>query len=327
MKLTVLISSAGRRVELINCFRDDARALGVDLRVLAADCEPVLSAACQLADESFAVPRCDRDEFVPRLFELCLREGVDLLVPTIDPELAPLARARGTFAAIGTRVVVSSAETVALARDKLQTAAFLARAGLPAPASVPLAELLARGDALKFPVILKRIDGSSSIGLHEADDLDAVRRLELEPARYLAQEKWVGREYTVNVFFDRAGRLRAAVPHWRCATRAGEVSKGRTERVPLLLELAERLGAVLPGAEGPLCFQSIVTAGGDAMIFELNARFGGGFPLAHRAGARFSRWLLEEAAGRPCSADDEWQEGLTMLRYDAAVFLSGEESA
>jgi len=324
LKLTILLSSAGRRVELINCFREDARALGIELRVVAADSNPLLSAACQLADTSIAVPRCDRDDFIPRVREICAAEQVDLLVPTIDPELVPLARERAAFEAAGTRVVVSSLETVAIARDKLRTAAFLAEAGIPAPRSVALAELLAGRSALAFPIILKRIDGSSSIGVHEAHDIGAVRQLDLDAARYLAQEKWTGREYTINVFFDRAGRLRAAVPHWRCETRAGEVSKGRTERVPVLLELAARLGSVLPGAEGPLCFQSMITRSGDAMIFEINARFCGGFPLAHRAGARFSRWLLEEAANLPSSAADIWQDGLTMLRYDAAVFSAAD---
>jgi hypothetical protein len=31
--------------------------------------------------------------------------------------------------------------------------------------------------------------------------------------------------------------------------------------------------------------------------------------------------LLEEAAGLPLSADDNWQSGVQMLRYDAAIFL------
>jgi len=324
MNLTVLISSAGRRVELINCFRADARALVAGLRVLAADTCPELSAACASADAYWAVPRCDSPEFVPRLLALCAQEKVDLLVPTIDPELLPLARARQEFAAIGTRVVVSGVEMVELARDKLRTVAALARQGIPVPRTAPLGALLDESTRLVYPVILKKIDGSSSIGLHEAANLAAVRQLGLDARTYLAQERWAGREYTVNLFFDRAGRMQCAVPHWRIATRAGEVSKGRTERLPLLMDLAEQLGGALPGAAGPLCFQAIVSPEGQAVVFEINARFGGGYPLAHRAGAPFSRWLLEEAAGLASSATRDWQEGLTMLRYDAAVFRSAQ---
>ena len=319
--LTVLFSSAGRRVELLNCFREDARELGLALRVLAIDCDPAMSSGCHAADHSFAVPRCMDATFITRLLEICAAEHVDLIVPTIDTELLPLAEARHKFEAIGTLVAVSDFETVAMARDKLRTAVFLERHEISSPRSVLANALLEDPGALRFPVILKRIDGSSSIGLREAASIDEVRDPQLDLTRYIAQEKWLGREYTVNIFFDDSGHCRAAVPHQRCETRAGEVSKGITVRHPLLADFAARLARALPGARGALCFQSIIAADGRGVVFEINARFGGGYPLAHRSGARFSRWLLEQVSGLPCSARDDWQEGLTMLRYDAAVFV------
>ena len=36
--------------------------------------------------------------------------------------------------------------------------------------------------------------------------------------------------------------------------------------------------------------------------------------------ASFARWLLEEVSGLPSSAQNVWREGVTMLRYDAAIF-------
>jgi carbamoyl-phosphate synthase large subunit len=44
--------------------------------------------------------------------------------------------------------------------------------------------------------------------------------------------------------------------------------------------------------------------------------------LADRAGAHFAQWLLEEAVGLPSSANNEWKDGVTMLRYDSAVFIN-----
>ena len=55
-------------------------------------------------------------------------------------------------------------------------------------------------------------------------------------------------------------------------------------------------------------------------VFEINARFGGGYPLAHFAGAEYTRWLLEEVVGLPSTAHDGWRSGALMLRYDAATF-------
>lgn len=316
---TVLISSAGRRVELIRCVRDAAARLGLDLRVIAVDLDPAMSAACQVADVGLRVPRCDSAEFIEALLGISVQHEVELIVPTIDPELEPLSMHAPRFREIGTEVAVSTPEMVRLARDKLRTAQFLARRGVPAPRSGSLDEVVADPDAWPWPLMVKPRSGSSSIGIRI---LSAPHELaEFGEARdYLAQELLRGEEYTVNLFFDSAGRLRCAIPHLRCEVRAGEVAKGITRRHPELEAIAWALGAQLPGARGALCFQAIVDAAGRPVVFELNARFGGGYPLAHRAGARFAQWLLEEATGRPSSAHNDWQEDVLMLRYDHAIF-------
>ncbi len=316
---TVLVSSAGRRNHLIRCFRQDAALLGSPWRVLATDMNPELSAACQDADAAFTLPRCTAPEFVPALLGLCRSEKVDLVIPTIDTELALLSRHRADFAALGSKVVVSAPEVVAMATDKLATAHLLLDAGIPTPRTLSLADYLLEPSRLCWPVIAKPIGGSASLGVvrpGKPADLTG-----LEPQAYIVQELWQGREYTVNMFFDATGQLRCAVPHERIEVRAGEVSKGVTRRLPALSAAARRLESVLPGAYGPLCFQAIVRDDGSFAIFELNARFGGGYPLAHQAGARFSQWLIEEVSGRASTASDDWQAGVTMLRYDAAVFL------
>ncbi len=325
--ITVLFTSSGRRAELLNCFREDAADLGIPLRVLAADLNPEFSAACHHADLGLAVPPCGDQSYVQRLREICRTQKVDLLVPTIDPELRALAEARDEFEAEGTKVQVSSPDVVAMARNKKATAVFLAAAGIPGPRTGGVEEILRAPESWRWPMILKPIGGSSSIGAHVAADLDEFKRHCGSRDDFLAQEFWKGREFTVNLFFDRSGTMRCAIPHWRKETRSGEVSKGITVREPKMMELAGRLGAALTGARGALCFQAILTDAGEAAIFEINARFGGGYPLAHRAGGRFSKWLLEEAAGRECSAGNEWRDRLMMLRYDAAVFVAAPEEA
>jgi carbamoyl-phosphate synthase large subunit len=80
--ITVLFSSAGRRTELLNCFRQDALLLGESLRVLAVDAQPEFSSACYSVDVCFTAPHCLEEGFVPRLLEICQHEKVDLLVPT-----------------------------------------------------------------------------------------------------------------------------------------------------------------------------------------------------------------------------------------------------
>jgi carbamoyl-phosphate synthase large subunit len=317
-KMTTLISSAGRRVELIRCFQEGAQELGIELNVIATDASPSLSAACHLANRAIRVPRCDSPEFIPMLLEICETEEVALIVPTIDTELEFFSAAKKDFSKIGTLATVSDLETIRVCRDKGLTASHLLEHKLPVPRTLPLLEF--SGRELSYPVVLKPRGGSSSKGIIKLNTPNESGPALSALHNYIAQECCCGPEYTVNLFFDEAHQLRVAVPHLRMETRSGEVSKGRTERHHGLIQLAERLGTTLPGAFGPLCFQAIVTETGP-VIFEINARFGGGYPLAHRAGAKFSKWLLEWAAGRPTSINSDWQDNLTMLRYDQSVFF------
>lgn len=338
--IRVLFSCAGRRVGLIECFRRAGEALGRAVEVIATDVDPDLSTACHVADRAFAVPPCGDPAFVEMTLALCRDLGVELLVPTIDPELMPLARAAQRFRQVGTRVLVGHPEAIAVARDKGRTARVLADAGVPVPRTGDVADAIANPDEWDWPLIAKPAAGSASRGLVTAHFPDALPTGTREP--YIVQTHLSGPEYTVNVFLQ-AGRPGGvgivAVPHLRMSVRAGEVEKGRTERREDLIALARAVCAALPGlaagahgaagagratpGSGVFCFQVIDDPAHGPRVFEINARFGGGYPLADRAGASFARWLLEETVDRRCRPRDDWREGVTMLRYDAALFEEG----
>jgi len=318
--MNILILSAGRRVELLRCFRSDAARIGISLRIIAADMKPGWSAACHEADLALAAPPCLDPAYIEFVLDACFRHEVELVVPTIDTELQVLSDHAELFEKSGVKASISSPEVVRLARDKLRTARWLATNGLPGPRTELPSEVLKSPSDWRWPVIVKPRAGSSSIGVQNVlEPADLVHLAGSE--NDVVQERLVGDEYTLNLFFDRSGRLRGAVPHVRNEVRAGEVSKGQTQRHVDLEDIAERLGGLLPGPRGALCFQAIVDDQGQPSVFELNARFGGGYPLTHCAGAHFTRWLLEEAAGLPCSYTNNWREGVVMLRYDSAIFV------
>lgn len=317
--IRLLIASAGRRVGLMNCFRQAADRLGIELTVIGCDLQPELSAACRLADSAVGVPPATDPGYVDALLSICRAQGVDLLVPTIDTELPALARARDMFADAGVTVPISDPALVDIARDKLSTSRHFADFGIPAPITRPLEEVLAQGWEGAWPVIVKPRGGSASRSISRACSPDELPLGWNEPM--VVQTLLTGREYTINLYFDAAGIMRCAVPHERLQVRAGEVEKGITRRIESLRPIIERLPRALKGARGALCVQAIVDDLGQAALFEINARFGGGYPLAHHAGAEFALWLLESRLGRPSTAHDGWRADVTILRYDAAVFL------
>ncbi|HEX8419252.1 MAG TPA: ATP-grasp domain-containing protein [Sphingomonas sp.] len=318
--MKMLISSAGRRVSLLRCFRTEAHSLGVDLEVYATDLKPEWSAACVEADQALAVPPAGSEAFIPFLLKICERERIGLIIPTIDTELLAFSRAREAFMAIGTAVAISDLAIVEMARDKFATAQFLETAGLPSPRTAAADELLRERYRWDWPAIAKPRNGSSSRGIHMVRDRAELARVTADEP-YIVQEMLRGREFTVNLYFTEDGTLRAVVPHERLRVRAGEVEKGATSRDTTMCSLGWQLGGELRGASGVLCFQCFLSESGSASIFEINARFGGGYPLVHFAGAPFARWLLEQALGLVSSAGDDWRSDALMLRYDDAVFL------
>jgi carbamoyl-phosphate synthase large subunit len=321
---TVLVSSAGRRVELLRGFRSALHDLRLDGRVLATD-SSWYSSARHVADASFDVPPCTDAAFVGHLVALCADQGVDLVVPTIDPELPVLAAAHRDFAAVGTTVAVSSPEVVAIAADKVATHDWLVTNDFPTVRqTVDVGDDPARWP---YPLVVKPRWGSAARGVavvHDAMELEVAARV----GEVVVQSVAAGREHTIDVLVDRAGQCVCAVPRRRIEVRAGEVSKAVTARSPALERLAAEVCAALPGPFGALTMQVFVDeATGDQAIIELNGRFGGGFPLSRQAGADFPRWMLEDLVGLPSTARaDNWRDGLVMLRYDAAVFLPDRDT-
>jgi len=321
----ILISSVGRRTQLIGCVRESLRALNLTGAVLGVDSSRTAPGA-YLVDKFFAVPRCDDPEFLPRVLTICKENRVTLLIPTIDTELKLYAAHRNDFAAIGTTVAVSSPETVEICADKVKTHRWLVEHGLPTGRQTTPESLLHNGQGLTFPLMVKPRRGSASIGCARVATPEMLRALSQERSDLLVEEMALGNEHTINVLVDQRGRCLCAVPHIRLEVRAGEVSKGTTVKHKGLMELATKIAELLPGAYGALNIQCFLGPTGSLQVTEINARFGGGYPLAHRAGADFLKWMLEELLQRPSSASErDWEDGLTMLRYDDAVFLSTRE--
>jgi carbamoyl-phosphate synthase large subunit len=315
----ILVSSAGRRVELISLLREDATRLGLHPRIIATDTNPMLAPACLAADVSYDVPLAKDKSFIASLHDICRKEGVRLIVPTHDLELQPLARDRAALVDRHVLLNISNLASLVITQDKAKSARVLSEAGIAVPKTASIKDVIAEPSGWKWPVFVKPISGSSSIGVSQVKSVSELEILEKQRADLIVQEFIRGPEFTVNVFVDDAGRCRSIVPHFRREIRGGEVSKAITVKSEVLADVARKIVRAIPGLFGAICFQAIVGDDGPAVL-EINARFGGGFPVTHRAGARFTQWLIELASGLPSSISDEWSDGVWMLRYDNAIY-------
>jgi carbamoyl-phosphate synthase large subunit len=317
--MTVLFTSVGRRVELLRAFRQAYDALGLAGRIVAIDIDP-LAPALQNAERQYIVPRLTEPDYFPMVTEICRREAVSLVFPLIDPDVPALAAHRLELEATGARLAVVSAEAAALCGDKWLTYQFFQGLGLPVPRSW-LPGQLDRATAA-YPLFIKPRGGSAAqntFKVRNARELEFFCSYVTEP---ILQEYLSGPEITSDVICDVDGSLLAVVSRQRLEVRWGEVAKGVTVYDPQITAACAKVAQSLP-AVGPITVQCILKDGMPHFT-EINARLGGGAPLAVAAGVDFPRWLLARAAGLPVDIPPlgAYQTGLYLTRFDESHFLS-----
>jgi carbamoyl-phosphate synthase large subunit len=248
---------------------------------------------------------------------------IGLIIPAIDTELPIYSASSEKFLEIGVTICVSAPPAVEICCNKVATHEWLVRNGFPTVRQTCLHSALLDASGWRLPLIVKPYNGSASIGVRRIQTRTEFEALAETNDSCIVQEIAAGREFTINVYVNRSGECICTIPHWRMEVRAGEVSKGITVKDRRLMDLARTVAEALPGAYGPLNIQCFMDESGTIRIIEMNARFGGGYPLAHRAGGRFTDWLLDEQEGKRVSHFDDWTDDLAMLRYDEAVFVPG----
>ncbi len=312
----LLLSSVGRRVELVRSFQRAARSLDVPLRIVGTDID-WLAPGLHVVDQGYLVPAVEHEAFVPQLLEICRRESVDLMLPLIDPEIPILARTRSPFEALGVQLGVVEPPAAEIASDKWKTVQFFQRLELAVPTTwLPDAMTI----PIEFPCFIKPRNGSAAQDAHRIASREELEFYLPRVPNPIVQEFLPGPEITTDVICDLAGNFLACASRQRIAVRGGEVVKSVTVKHPDIRSACERIARHLP-ARGPFTLQCLMKQGVPAFI-EINARLGGGLPLAIAAGLDVPAILIALASGKPCQhLLREPEQGLFMTRCDESIFV------
>jgi len=313
----ILITSAGKRVVLVEIFRKTLKDLRLSARVYTTDMRPDLAPACIKSDGSFKVPRCDSEGYVGRLLEICREFEVGILIPTIDPELMPLSTNRRRFEELGVSLVLPDADFVRICRDKRLTMSFFEKKGIIVPYPIDKHHP-------SFPLFVKPYDKSRSVDAQVIWSEDELSKKLLDDPKMLFME-YVGndyKEFTVDMYFGRDGQVKGIVPRERMEVRAGEINKGITRKNYIVDFIKDRMG-YLEGVRGCICVQLFYReADHDVKGIEINPRFGGGFPLSYYARANFAEYIVREyLMGEKIAYSEDWLDNTLMLRYDDEVIV------
>lgn len=315
--MNVFFLNVGRRCELVEAFARALPAVAPGL-VWGSDPNPLAPALAVVDRRIDLSASIDSDDFLDALVDFLLRESIDLVIPTIDPDLVRLDRWREALAerAPRAKLLLSPSRVIRIARDKRLSRDAFAALGAEVPEAVDPS-----APDLVFPLFIKPASGSASIGAMRINDADELRVRLAETVDPMVERLVGGDETTVDVLLDMTGRPLCAVPRRRLQVRGGEVTRGIVERSPELEARAMSIAAGL-GCIGPVTVQFRNPAPGRWVAMELNARMGGGLPLAIGAGADWPRWILQMASGRePSMAGTTVHDGMVMTRTDRSIFL------
>lgn len=332
----VVVSSAGRRLYLIDWLRGAFARLGIEGRVVIAENDPTSSSAAY-GDGARSMPRYTDPAYPTALMELVeeLRPGLflslndyELMMLSGRTDLAEAMRLRGVL------VPGVAPQWQEACADKLQMASLLQGVGVNTPRTVcgdddPGLEAL-RAAGGEFVVKHRFGSGSSGLAIVSADGIletvDQSARTApivagVAPSRrdVVVQPRLPGQEYGVDVVGDlgAAGSLVGTLVRRKLRMRAGETDKAVTVAADPFRRTASLL-ARASGLTGLIDVDMFLEDGGEPSVVDINPRFGGGYPFVHLAGADVPLYYVAAAFGREVDASwGDYEAGVVSAKFES----------
>lgn len=322
-KPSILITSIGKRVQLIKHLSKNFKIIGVD----AGDLNP-----CRyFVDKFYKIPKATESNYLDVLFDICKKENIKGLIPLYEGEFQILNNAREKFGAQGTFLILSGEEIINICKDKKLTFEYFLKSKIKLPKvfyESEINEIIEKEDVTKFPLFIKPVDGMGSSNAFRLNNINELKFFREYIKNNIIQECIEGDEYTVDCLVDFNGNPIYIVPRKRIEVRSGEVVKSSTVHddniINNTIEVIKHLNKAKDkkglGAIGPLTIQFFKDKNENVYLLEINPRFGGGVPLTFESGADYGMALNMILNNQEINYINEFEEK-TMLRYDEAVFF------
>lgn len=335
--LTVLITAAGNvfMPGTTACLKNNGER---KIRLIGADMNDDPS-ILQMFDAYYSVPRGDAPSYVDVLFDICIKEKVDVVLPIMSVELNALSKNKARFAKEGILISVSDEEPLFIANDKLALFDFMKKNGLLCAeykAVRDLESFKSTVNELGYPekrVCVKATQGSGSRGfrildakkskfeifLHEKpsscfttlDELVKIFSESDELPEMMVMEYLPGDEYTVDLLADNGKVL------YNCCRKSMNMENSimldgiivdNKEVLSLCEKVVEKLGL-----DGNIGFDVKERADGTPMIMECNPRITAGIAAFAEAGVNLPYLCVKKLLGEKLPSV-ELKIGLKMKR-------------
>lgn len=314
--MNILITSAGRRVKVVQYFKKAFKDIG---KVIAVDCD-YKAPALHFADQFGLIPRIDNEDYIQEILNVCQKQNITAIVSLSDPELEILARHKKVFSGKGIQLILSPLDMIDMSFDKQKTYEYLSSLNLPVvPTFSDEEEFLQAIEnyEFKFPAIVKPGKGSASLGLVQINNEEELKVSFNNNEGLIIQPFYKDKEFGIDVYIDLlSGELVDVFIKEKLLMRSGETDKSisihNEEIEKLVIDLINKTNF-----RGPIdidCFEFERKY----YISEVNPRFGGGYPHAYELGCDFMTYIANNLQGKTNKSYEgyRYKKGLLMMKYD-----------
>ncbi|MCI1590693.1 ATP-grasp domain-containing protein [Heyndrickxia oleronia] len=319
--MNILLCSAGRRVKLVQYFKEELEKIGG--KVVAVDCDST-APALQFADHSEKVPPITDTYYIKAIKQVCQKYNIQAVLSLIDPELSLLAEYIDEFEKMHIKVICSKNDVINICFDKYLTYKFLQNNGIQGiPTYLQLKEVFEEieNGQIRYPLIVKPRRGSASFDISKINSYEELNTIWKDSEDLVIQPFIDTAEYGVDCFVDLLNNQMTNIFCKRkIKMRAGETDKSIAEYDPILIQLIESLIDQLKPI-GPIDIDCFKTEQG-YLISEINPRFGGGYPHAHEMGQNFVKNIINNLNGNQNKRSiGKYQVGTIMVKFDEVSII------
>lgn len=320
-----MFCSVGRRGRLL---RDVKETIGKTGFIIGTDNKST-APALQMCDRQYVVPRINEPDYVDILFEICKENEVKAITTLIDPEIEILATNSHRFHQLGIITLCPAKESAKYCFNKYELYKYLKSKGIRTPLTFhdwdEFVNALNNGE-ISFPVFMKPICGSGSVGAHKVLNLDQAKAdWESGEHDYIIQELMTGGDCDADVYVDCIShKAVAAFSKRKIETRIGGASKTISFKDTKLFSFIQEICDVFT-FNGPLDMDFFIKDG-EYYLSEINPRFGGAYLHAYGCGVDFIQLIVNNINGieNPVNIG-EYEEDVLMMMYDDVVIAKKSE--
>lgn len=319
--MNLLIVSPGRRVEIVNYFKEEIHKLGG--KVFTADMSEY-APALYSGDEYFILKKdfSNLEAYIESIIQLCIKNNIYNLITLIDPELKLFSENIDKFTNNNINVVISDKDIIQDTFDKLDFYEKYKEEISLVNTWGNYDEVIKKikNNALQFPLFCKDRYGSGSSGISKISSIEELEKYKNDVGK-IFQEYIEGQEYGVDIYIDMISKqiVSIFIKH-KLGMRAGETDKAISIYSEDIIKEVIKIQNI-KGLKGPIDVDVFKDKDGKLFINEINPRFGGGYPHAYNCGINFISMIVNNLRNiENQKIIGKYKNNVVMMKYNGLVF-------